>query len=195
MSRTTTPAQFTAQVAQAGCAHFIVHARKAVLGGLVAARESRGSAAALRCGAAAQTQISRMLWIGVNGGLRSARKSEAALLLVRWGDAGTRGLSSPGVLAELHEHVFNDGWRCPEPAGDARAHGATPSVKSAPASAWQPLHAICSGLCAGLPGARRYRHGCPRARARWASVRPRRADSAARLMREAAGAVRGHSVC
>jgi len=88
---------FTATVAQAGCEHFNVHARKAVLGGL-SPRENR-EVPPLRFEVVQRLKREfPRLWIGVNGGLRTAAHSEAALL---WADGvmlGREVYHRPAVL-------------------------------------------------------------------------------------------------
>ena len=143
------------RAAQAGCGHFIVHARKAVLGGL-SPRENRESAAvALRRRAAPEGRASRQLSIVVNGGLRTAR---AVLEALDWCDGvmlGREAYHRPVVLAELQR-------RCSTMVGAAPTRAALLERMAAYAerevAAGERLAAITRhmlGLYAGQPGARR----------------------------------------
>jgi tRNA-dihydrouridine synthase A len=177
--------QFTSTVAQAGCEHFIVHARKAVLGGL-SPRENR-EVPPLRFDVVQRLKREfPRLWIGVNGGLRTAAQSEAALL---WADGvmlGREVYHRPAVLSELHQHVFNDGWRGPELAGmlERMASYAEREVAAGERVASITRHML--GLCAGQPGARRYRQFLSEG-ARALGVGAPAAAQVRQLMREAAG--------
>jgi len=175
---------FTAAVAQAGCSHFIVHARKAVLGGL-SPRENR-EVPPLRFEVVQRLkQDFPLLWIGVNGGLRTVAQSAAAL---HWADGvmlGREVYHRPAVLAQLHEHIFDDGWHCPDAATliERMAAYAEREVASGERLAAITRHML--GMCAGRPGARRFRQ--------WLSEGSRAlgagagsAFDAARLLREGA---------
>jgi tRNA-dihydrouridine synthase A len=148
--------EFTQVVARAGCAHFIVHARKAVLGGL-SPRENR-EVPPLRYDVVQRLrQEFPSLWIGVNGGLRTVEQSEDAL---RWCGGvmlGREAYHRPAVLAELHRRVFDDGWQLPE-AGDLlerMAAYAEREVAAGERPAAITRHML--GLYTGQPGARRFR--------------------------------------
>jgi tRNA-dihydrouridine synthase A len=147
---------FTATVSAAGCRHFIVHARQAVLGGL-SPRQNR-EVPPLRLDVVRRLKRDfPHLWIGVNGGLRDAAQCRAAL---EWADGvmlGREAYHRPQVLAELHAALWQDGWRAPEAAAmlERMALYAEREV-----SLGTPLKAITRhlfGLAAGRPGARRYR--------------------------------------
>jgi tRNA-dihydrouridine synthase A len=148
--------EFTATVAQAGCDHFIVHARKAVLGGL-SPRENR-EVPPLRFEVVQWLKREfPQLWIGVNGGLRTAAQSEAAL---RWSDGvmlGREVYHRPAVLSELHRHVFNDGWPAAEPTSMLERMAAYAEREVAAGERVASITRHMLGLCAGRPGARRYR--------------------------------------
>ena len=107
---------FTALVAQAGCSRFIVHARKAVLGGL-SPRENR-DVPPLRFDVVQRLKRDfPQLAIEVNGGLRTPAACSAAL---DWADGvmlGREAYHRPYLLAELQQLLFDDGWRCP-PIGE-----------------------------------------------------------------------------
>lgn len=147
---------FISTVARAGCRHFIVHARKAVLGGL-SPRENR-EVPPLRFDVVRRLkQDFPLLWIAVNGGLRTLEQSSAAL---SWCDAvmlGREVYHRPALLAQLHEQVFSDGWHCPDPVTLLERMA---SYAEREVAAGEHLSAITRhmlGLYAGQPGARRFR--------------------------------------
>jgi tRNA-dihydrouridine synthase A len=147
---------FTALVAQAGCTRFIVHARKAVLGGL-SPRENR-EVPPLRFDVVQRLKLDfPQLAIEVNGGLRSAAACWAAL---QWSDGvmlGREAYHRPHLLAELHQQLFDDGWHCPA-IGELLERMAAYAEREV--AAGERLSAITRhmlGLCSGRPGARRYR--------------------------------------
>jgi tRNA-dihydrouridine synthase A len=176
--------EFTAIVAQAGCEHFIVHARKAVLGGL-SPRENR-EIPPLRYEVVQWLKREfPQLWIGVNGGLRTAAQSEAALL---WCDGvmlGREVYHRPAVLAELHRHVFNDGWVQPDAISmlERMAGYAEREVAAGERVASITRHML--GLCAGRPGARHFRQRLSEG-ARELGVGVQAAAQVNKLLREAA---------
>ncbi len=174
---------FTACVAQAGCGHFIVHARKAVLGGL-SPRENR-EVPPLRYEVVQRLkQQHPQLSIAVNGGLRTASQSQAAL---RWCDGvmlGREVYHRPALLGELHQHVFNDGWRAPAPPNVLERMAAYAEREVAAGERASSITRHMLGLCAGQPGARRYRQ-CLSEGARALGAGGPAATQVARLMREA----------
>ena len=147
---------FTALVAQAGCSRFIVHARKAVLGGL-SPRENR-EVPPLRFDVVQRLKLDfPQLAIEVNGGLRTPAACSAAL---DWSDGvmlGREAYHRPHLLAELQQLLFDDGWRCPQ-IGDLLERMAAYAEREV--AGGERLSAITRhmlGLCSGRPGARRYR--------------------------------------
>ena len=174
---------FTATVAQAGCGHFIVHARKAVLGGL-SPRENR-EVPPLRFEVVQRLkQEFPHLSIAVNGGLRTAAQSKAAL---QWSDGvmlGREVYHRPALLGELHQHVFDDGWPRAEPTSMLERMAAYAEREVAAGERASSITRHMLGLCAGQPGARRYRQ-CLSEGARGLGVGSPAAAQVARLMREA----------
>ncbi|MGA2562692.1 MAG: tRNA dihydrouridine(20/20a) synthase DusA, partial [Steroidobacteraceae bacterium] len=147
---------FISTVSGSGCRHFIVHARKAVLGGL-SPRENR-EVPPLRFDVVRRLkQDFPLLWIAVNGGLRTPAQSSAAL---SWCDAvmlGREVYHRPALLAQLHAQVYNDGWQCPDPATMLER---MTSYAEREVAGGEPLSAITRhmlGMYAGQPGARRFR--------------------------------------
>jgi tRNA-dihydrouridine synthase A len=174
---------FTATVAQAGCSHFIVHARQAVLGGL-SPRENR-EVPPLRFEVVRRLkQEFPHLSIAVNGGLRTTAQSEAALL---WCDGvmlGREVYHHPALLSELHQQVFNDSSHMPDPSSmlERMAVYAEREVAAGERASSITRHML--GLCAGLPGARRYRQSLSEG-ARALGAGAPAAVQVARLIREA----------
>ncbi|HEY6451263.1 MAG TPA: tRNA dihydrouridine(20/20a) synthase DusA [Steroidobacteraceae bacterium] len=175
---------FTAIVARAGCGRFIVHARKAVLGGL-SPRENR-EVPPLRFDVVQRLkQDFPELSVAVNGGMRTAAQGEQALA---WCDGvmlGREVYHRPVLLAELHERLFDDGWRRSEPGAllERMAAYAEREVAAGERAAAITRHML--GLCAGRPGARRYRQ-CLSEGARRLGAGARAGVQVATLLREAA---------
>ncbi len=185
--------RFTALVSNAGCRHFIVHARQAVLGGL-SPRENR-EVPPLRFDIVQRLKRDfPHLWIGVNGGLRDAAQCRAAL---EWSDGvmlGREAYHRPQVLSELHVALERDSRRADGRDADGRRADSWRADTWRPPDAaallermalyaerevalGTPLKAITRhllGLAAGRPGARRFRQALCQA------------ESTAQLWREAA---------
>jgi tRNA-dihydrouridine synthase A len=170
--------EFTARVAQAGCRHFIVHARKAVLGGL-SPRENR-EVPPLRFDVVQRLkQDFPHLWIGVNGGLRTVLQCRQAIGGCDGVMLGREVYHRPYLLAELHQQVFDDGWECPQAAELLERMAAYAEREVAAGERLPAITRHMLGLCAGQPGARRYRQ--------WLSQGARDAvDGAGALLRAAA---------
>ena len=148
--------RFTAAVSDAGCRHFIVHARQAVLGGL-SPRENR-EVPPLRYEVVRRLKRDfPHLWIGVNGGLRDAAQCRAAL---EWADGvmlGREAYHRPQVLAELHAALFGDGRHVADAVAGLERMALYAEREVALGT---PLRAITRhllGLAAGRSGARRFR--------------------------------------
>jgi tRNA-dihydrouridine synthase A len=148
--------RFTVLSAQAGCSRFIVHARKAVLGGL-SPRENR-EVPPLRFDVVQRLKAELpQLSIAVNGGLRTTTACSAAL---DWSDGvmlGREAYHRPHLLAELQQMVFEDGWRCPEDAALLERMAAYAEREVAAGERLSAITRHMLGLCSGRPGARRYR--------------------------------------
>jgi tRNA-dihydrouridine synthase A len=147
---------FTALVAQAGCRRFIVHARKAVLGGL-SPRENR-EVPPLRFDVVQRLKGDfPQLAIDVNGGLRTTAACGAAL---QWSDGvmlGREAYHRPYLLAELQQLVFDDGWRCPAAGALLERMAAYAEREVAAGERLPAITRHMLGLLSGRPGARRYR--------------------------------------
>jgi tRNA-dihydrouridine synthase A len=147
---------FTTQVAAAGCTRFIVHARKAVLGGL-SPRENR-DVPPLRFDVVQRLKSNFVnLTIDVNGGLRTVCACRQAL---DWADGimlGREVYHRPYLMAELHRQFLDDAWRCAPPARLLERMAAYAEREIAAGERPSSITRHMLGLCAGQPGARRYR--------------------------------------
>jgi tRNA-dihydrouridine synthase A len=147
---------FTATVAAAGCRHFIVHARQAVLGGL-SPRENR-EVPPLRFDVVQRLkQDFPQLWLAVNGGLRTADQAAQAAL---WADGvmlGREAYHRPYVLGELHARLYQDGWSAPAPAALLERMQCYVEREVAGGERLAAITRHMLGLLNGQPGARRYR--------------------------------------
>jgi tRNA-dihydrouridine synthase A len=147
---------FTAAIAAAGCEVVIVHARKAMLGGL-SPRENR-EVPPLRYDVVRRLrQDFPRLTLIVNGGLRTVAQVQESLNRCDGVMLGREAYHRPYVLAELHQSLFADGWPVPDRAAILERMAAYAARETA---AGEPLHCITRhmlGLFAGQPGARRYR--------------------------------------
>ena len=106
---------FTADILAAGCQGLIVHARKAVLGGL-SPHENR-TVPPLRFEVAeALRRAFPSVPFAVNGGIRDVAGAEAALV---WCDSvmiGREAYHRPALLAELQQRLYpDDAWQPPTP--------------------------------------------------------------------------------
>ena len=109
-------------VARRGCEHFIVHARKAVLGGLSPKENREVPPLRLRRRAAAEAGISGAV-DRLNGGLRTVEQSHRGAALVRRGHAGPRGLPPSRCWRAASSRCSMTAGTVPDAASIARAHG------------------------------------------------------------------------
>jgi tRNA-dihydrouridine synthase A len=175
---------FTAEVAAAGCQCVIVHARKAVLGGL-SPRENR-EVPPLRFDVVQRLkQDFPRLFISVNGGLRTVCQCRQALA---WADGvmlGREAYHRPYLLAELHRELFGEEWGCPEPAQLLERMAGYVERHMAAGERLSSITRHMLGLCTGRAGARRYRQRLSEG-ARAILPGPAASEHASRLFREAA---------
>ena len=149
---------FTEQIMQAGCHRIVVHARKAVLGGL-SPRENR-EIPPLRFDVVQRLKSDfPRLTIGVNGGLRTVAQCEQALA---WCDGvmlGREAYRHPYLLAELARHVLQT-TTAPVPPTPAQILERMAAYAERQVAQGERLSAITRhmlGLRTGQPGTRRYR--------------------------------------
>jgi tRNA-dihydrouridine synthase A len=174
---------FAESIVAAGCETLIVHARKAMLGGL-SPRENR-EVPPLR-----YEVVERLshdfpgVSLVVNGGLRTG---EQCLEALRWADGimlGREAYHRPQLLAELHAQLFDDSGLVPTTATALERMG---MYAERELSLGTPLRAITRhmlGLGSGQPGARRFRQLLSAA-ADTSSGRGARAGQALELLRAA----------
>jgi tRNA-dihydrouridine synthase A len=176
---------FTRKVSAAGCQRFIVHARKAVLGGL-SPRENREVPPLKFDVVQRLKQDFPHLSIGVNGGLRTVCQSRQALA---WADGimlGREAYHRPYLLTQLHRELIGDEWHCPDPVQLLERMAVYAERQVATGERLSSITRHMLGLCTGQPGARRFRQRLSEG-SREIQPGPRGAESAGRLVREMAG--------
>lgn len=149
-------ARFVAEVAAAGCSRFIVHARKAVLGGL-SPKENR-EIPPLRYDVVEwlKQEFPACQFI-LNGGIRSIEEARRHLGNFDGVMLGREVCENPYVLARLHQAICDPAWTPPsrEEVIEAYARYAHDRVAEG-----HPLRSITRhvlGLYAGLPRSRSWR--------------------------------------
>ena len=147
--------RFTAQVKAVGCEVFIVHARKAVLGGL--SPKANREVPPLRYDVVRELRAGfpQLTWV-VNGGLRQPRDIVEALA---WCDGvmlGREAYHRPYVLAQLEQHLHPD-TPVPTRAALIERMQRYIAIEMARGSRLSPITRHMLGLYAGEPGARDYR--------------------------------------
>jgi tRNA-dihydrouridine synthase A len=149
--------RFVAAIADAGCARAIVHARKAVLGGL-SPKENR-AIPPLRYDIVQELKrMFPLLPIVVNGGFRDANSVLGALT---WSDGvmlGREAYHRPFVLSELHQALHPEDRRPPVTRGamlERMVRYAEREMARGTRLAAITRHML--GLYGGQPGARDYR--------------------------------------
>jgi tRNA-dihydrouridine synthase A len=147
--------EFTDQVRQAGCNRVVVHARKAVLGGL-SPSENR-EIPPLRFEVVQRLKRDfPQLAVGVNGGLRTVAQCEQALA---WSDGvmlGREAYHRPYLLAELAQRLLHAApVPTPQQMLERMALYAERQVAQGERLSAITRHML--GLCTGQAGARRYR--------------------------------------
>jgi tRNA-dihydrouridine synthase A len=147
---------FTAAASAAGCTHFIVHARQAVLGGL-SPKENR-EVPPLRPAIVRQLvgDFPALKFV-LNGGLRTVGQVNAALSWSAGAMLGREAYHRPYILSELHMQLYADSWQRPA-EGEILERMAVYAGREL--AAGEPLAAITRhmfGLYSGQPGARGFR--------------------------------------
>jgi len=147
---------FVSTVRAAGCAAAIVHARKAVLGGL-SPKENR-EVPPLRYDVVQRVKTAfPTLPVIVNGGLREC---EAVLDALKWCDGvmlGREAYHRPMLLAELQQRLHPDDGAAPSRAELLRRMEAYARRELSAGTRLSAITRHMLGLYAGLPGAREYR--------------------------------------
>jgi tRNA-dihydrouridine synthase A len=147
---------FVSTVRAAGCAAAIVHARKAVLGGL-SPKENR-EVPPLRYDVVQRLKTDfNSLPVIVNGGLREC---EAVLKALQWCDGvmlGREAYHRPMLLAELQQRLYPGGGAPPARAALLQRMEAYARRELSAGTRLSAITRHMLGLYAGLPGAREYR--------------------------------------
>ncbi|MDE2251604.1 MAG: tRNA dihydrouridine(20/20a) synthase DusA [Gammaproteobacteria bacterium] len=147
---------FTSAVSAAGCAVFIVHARRAVLGGLSPKENRQVPPLHPEVVQRLATEFPALRFV-LNGGLRTVAQAEAALAWCAGVMLGREAYHRPYVIAELHQRIFADEWQRP---AERALLGRMAAYAARECAAGEPLSAITRhmfGLYAGQSGARAYR--------------------------------------
>ena len=148
--------RFTAAVHSIGCAVAIVHARKAVLGGL-SPRENR-EIPPLRYDVVRRLKEAfPALPVVVNGGLRDARSVIAALAWCDGAMLGREAYHRPFLLAELGQALEPEGDAPPTRTALIERMQRYAARELARGERLAPIVRHMLGLYAGEPGAREYR--------------------------------------
>src|SRR6516165_7333715 len=148
--------RFITTVCAAGCAVAIVHARKAVLGGL-SPRENRDIPPLRYDVVRRLKEVLPAVPLVVNGGLRDARAVIAAL---DWCDGvmlGREAYHRPFVLAELQQALQSPGDPLPTRAALIERMQRYAARELARGERLAPIVRHMLGLYSGEPGAREYR--------------------------------------
>ena len=148
--------RFVSLVAEAGCAVFLVHARKAWLKGL-SPKENR-EIPPLDYGRVLRLKQEHPgLTIVLNGGLAAVTDCADALRHVDGVMLGRAAYHTPYLLAELQQALFRPDTSMPERADVL--HRFEPYVRAKLAAGEQLNHLVrhCVGLFQGQPGARAFR--------------------------------------
>lgn len=147
---------FTRAVAAAGCERIIVHARKAVLGGL--SPDENRSVPPLRYDVVQQLRREfPALQVVLNGGLRTVAEVRAAL---QWCDGvmlGREAYHRPEVLAELQRGLVDAHWQAPPPAELLERMAGYAATQLRPGESVQHVMRHMLGMLAGRPGAKLFR--------------------------------------
>ncbi len=149
-------ADFVGTVAGAGCATFIIHARKAWLRGL-SPKQNRELPPLDYDRVYALKRDFPALEIVLNGGVQSLEEAEGHLARVDGVMIGRAAYQSPYLLAEADARFFGDPR--PAPSREEVARGLVPYA-TAQAARGVPVKSITRhvlGLFNGLPGARQWR--------------------------------------
>jgi tRNA-dihydrouridine synthase A len=147
---------FTAAASAAGCEHFIVHARQAVLGGL-SPKENR-EVPPLRPAIVRQLvgDFPALKFV-LNGGLRTVAQVTEALSWSAGAMLGREAYHRPYILSELHLQLYADNWQRPAEEEILERMAVYAGRELA---AGEPLAAITRhmfGLYSGQSGARGFR--------------------------------------
>jgi len=152
---------FIEQVAQAGCQHFIIHARKAWLSGL-SPKQNRDIPPLDYARVYQIKQDFPQLDISINGGIKTLAETKIHLQHIDGVMIGREIYSSPYILSTVDQQIYGDEKEVisREQVINLMAEYVNAYVSTTPEHgnnrAWHVLRHML-GLCNGLAGARQYR--------------------------------------
>lgn len=152
---------FVEQVAQAGCQHFIVHARKAWLSGL-SPKQNRDIPPLDYDRVYQIKQDFPQLSISINGGIKTLAETKAHLAHVDGVMIGREIYNSPYLLAQVDQQIYgvDKAIITRQQVVNSMADYIDQYISITPEHgnnrAWHVLRHML-GLCNGLPGARQFR--------------------------------------
>jgi tRNA-dihydrouridine synthase A len=148
--------KFVATIAQAGCATFIVHARRAVLNGL-SPKENR-EIPPLRYDIAARLRDDfPSLEFIVNGGIRTLEASRDLLQRFDGVMLGREAYHNPYILSQLHRAVIDEAWTPPSRERVVEQYAAYCGARMLEGHRLRTMVRHAQGLYAGLPNVRAWR--------------------------------------
>lgn len=149
-------ANFTQQVSAAGCELFIVHARKAVLGGL--SPKQNLNIPPLRYSVVAQLKEAfPTLRILINGGIRDAGTVMEQLQHVDGVMLGRQAYKEPYLLTDLQQACFDGVLNLPKRASVVHAMAEYAATQLTGYTRMHHITRHMAGLYSGAAGARRWR--------------------------------------
>ena len=148
--------RFVAQVAAAGCEVFIVHARRAVLGGLSPKQNREIPPLQYPVVQRLQLQFPQLQFV-LNGGVRSVAEVQQHLTAFDGVMLGREAYHNPYLLALLHRGVAAPGWEPPAREEVIERYAAYAHVRVAEGHRLRALVRHVLGLYAGVPGVRPWR--------------------------------------
>ncbi|MCK8516433.1 tRNA dihydrouridine(20/20a) synthase DusA [Methylonatrum kenyense] len=147
---------FVDRVAESGCRHFIVHARKAWLQGL-SPKQNRDVPPLCYDSVYRLKQELPELEIVINGGIASIDEAEEHLRYVDGVMLGRAAYHTPWILAEADRRLFGDLESAPDRMTVYQAYLEFVDAELRDGTALSAMSRHVLGLFQGVPGARRFR--------------------------------------
>lgn len=148
--------RFIGRVKEAGCDHFVIHARKAVLGGLTPKQNREIPPLRYEVPRWLKQTFPDCRFV-VNGGIRTV---EDAAMHLREFDGVMLGRAiceNPYILAHLHQALVDPTWNPPDRASVVEAYARYVEARLAEGYPLRAMTRHVLGLYAGLPRARSWR--------------------------------------
>jgi tRNA-dihydrouridine synthase A len=147
---------FVGRIAAAGCSAFVVHARKAVLGGL-SPKENR-EIPPLQYGVVARLQEDYPdCTFVLNGGIRTVAEVRRHLDAFDGVMLGREVCENPYILAELHQAVVDPSWEPPTRESVIESYAEYVEARLAEGYPLRSMTRHVLGLYAGMPRSRSWR--------------------------------------